>query len=138
MKAKDILSEYSINLKRIAMLDYDLKSIDNQIPIKVTDYSVDQGGNGGGIEDKYWDRIEKKKLIEQELRILNPDVARVEKALELIRTTHPQECDAMLLRHVRNRSNAAIEIALGISVNTVTKKIKIAEAELEMLYKCAV
>lgn len=138
MRAKDILQEYSRNLKRVAMLDYDLKSIDNQTLIKVTDYSVDHGGPSGGIEDKYWDRIEKKKIIELELSILKPDIARVEKALELIRTTHPQECDAMLLRHVRNKSNTAIEIALGISVNTVTKKIKIAESELEMLYKSAV
>ena len=41
----------------------------------------------------------------------------------------------MLLRHIRNTGNTAIEIALGISVNTVTKKIKYAESELEMLYK---
>ena len=138
MKAKEILHEYSRNLKRVAMLEYDLRCLDNQTLIKVTDYSQDHGGNGGGIEDKYWHRIEEKKMIEFELSILNPDIARVEKALELIRTTHPQECDAMMLRHVRNKSNPAIEIALGISVNTVTKKIKIAESELEMLYKCAV
>lgn len=138
MKAKEILHEYSRNLKRVAMLEYDLRCLDNQTLIKVTDYSQDHGGNGGGIEDKYWHRIEEKKMIEFELSILKPDIARVEKALELIRTTHPQECDAMMLRHVRNKSNPAIEIALGISVNTVTKKIKIAESELEMLYKSAV
>lgn len=138
MKAKEILHDYSRNLKRVAMLEYDLRCLDNQTLIKVTDYSQDHGGNGGGIEDKYWHRIEEKKMIEFELSILKPDIARVEKALELIRTTHPQECDAMMLRHVRNKSNPAIEIALGISVNTVTKKIKIAESELEMLYKSAV
>lgn len=138
MKAKEILHEYSRNLKRVAMLEYDLRCLDNQTLIKVTDYSQDHGGNGGGIEDKYCHRIEEKKMIEFELSILKPDIARVEKALELIRTTHPQECDAMMLRHVRNKSNPAIEIALGISVNTVTKKIKIAESELEMLYKSAV
>ena len=76
-------------------------------------------------------------MIELELSVLRPDIARVEKALDLIRTTHPQECDAMLLRHVRNKSNPAIEIALGISVNTITKKIRCAESELEMLYKSA-
>lgn len=138
MKAKEILHEYSRNLKRVAMLEYDLRCLDNQTLIKVTDYSQDHGGNGGGIEDKYWHRIEERKMIEFELSVLKPDIARVEKALELIRTTHPQECDAMMLRHVRNKSNPAIEIALGISVNTVTKKIKIAESELEMLYKSAV
>lgn len=120
------------------MLEYDLKCIDNQAVIKVTDYSQDPGCNGGGLENKYWDRIERKKLIEEEISILRPDIARVEKALELIRTTHELECDAMLLRHIRNKSNTAIEIALGISVNTVTKKIKYAESELEMLYKSAV
>ena len=117
------------------MLEYDLKSIDNQAVIKVTDYSQDQGGSGGCLEDMYWDRIEKKKLIEMELEVIKPEIARVEKALELIRTTHELECDAMLLRHIRNKGNTAIEIALGISVNTVTKKIKYAESELEMLYK---
>lgn len=138
MKAKEILMQYSQDLKRVAMLEYDLRCIDSQSIIKVTDYSQDQGGNGGGLEDKYWNRIEKKKLIEEELEVLRPYIARVEKALELIRTTHDIECDAMLLRHIRNKSNAAIEIALGISVNTVTKKIKYAESELEMLYKSAV
>ena len=138
MKAKEILQDYSRNLKRVAMLEYDLKCIDRQVPIKVTDYGSEPIGHGGGIEDTYWKRIEGKKVIEFELSILKPDIARVEKALDLIRTTHPQECDAMLLRHVRNKSNTAIEIALGISVNTVTKKIKIAESELEMLYKHAV
>ncbi len=118
------------------MLEYDLKSIDNRVPIKVADCSQDQGGSGGGgLEDMYWDRIEKKKLIEMELEVIKPEIARVEKALELIRTTHELECDAMLLRHIRNKGNTAIEIALGISVNTVTKKIKYAESELEMLYK---
>ncbi|MTN46201.1 hypothetical protein GMB51_13850 [Turicibacter sanguinis] len=135
MKAKEILRNYSYDLKRVAMLEYDLKCIDSQVPIKVTDYSQDQGGSGGGLEDKYWDRIEKKKLIEMELEVLKPGIARVEKALELIRSTHELECDAMLLRHIRNKSNAAIEIALGISVNTVTKKVKHAERELEMLYE---
>lgn len=136
MTAKEILRRYSQNLKRVAMLEYDLKSIDNRVPIKVTDCSQDQGGSGGrGLEDMYWDRIEKKKLIEMELEVIKPEIARVEKALELIRTTHELECDAMLLRHIRNKGNTAIEIALGISVNTVTKKIKYAESELEMLYK---
>lgn len=138
MKAKEILKQYSQDLKRVAMLEYDLKCIDNQAVIKVTDYSQDHGCSGGGLENKYWDRIERKKLIEEEISILRPDIARVEKALELIRTTHELECDAMLLRHIRNKSNTAIEIALGISVNTVTKKIKYAESELEMLYKSAV
>lgn len=138
MKAKEILKEYSRNLKRVAMLEYDLKCIDSQTLIKVTDYSQDQVGHGGSLEDKYWERIQDKKMIEQELSILRPDIARTEKALDLIRTTHPQECDAMLLRHVRNKSNPAIEIALGISVNTITKKIRCAESELEMLYKSAV
>ena len=138
MKAKQILQQYSRDLKRVAMLEYDLKRADAQIPIKVTDYSAESSGHGGGIEDTYWKRIEEKRMIELELSVLKPDVARVEKALELIRTTHPDECDAMLLRHVRNKSNTAIEIALGISVNTVTKKIKIAESELEMLYKSEV
>ena len=138
MKAKEILMQYSQDLKRVAMLEYDLSCIDNQSMIKVTDYSQDHGGNGGGLEDKYWDRIERKKLIEGELEVLRADIARAEKALELIRTTHELECDAMLLRHIRNKSNAAIEIALGISVNTVTKKIKYAESELEMLYKSVV
>lgn len=138
MKAKEILKQYSQDLKRVAMLEYDLKCIDNQSMIRVTDYSQDHGGNGGGLEDKYWDRIERKKLIEGELEVLRANIARAEKALELIRTTHELECDAMLLRHIRNKSNAAIEIALGISVNTVTKKIKYAESELEMLYKSAV
>ena len=130
MTAKEILRRYSQNLKRVAMLEYDLKSIDNRVPIKVTDCSQDQGGSGGGgLEDMYWDRIE------MELEVIKPEIARVEKALELIRTTHELECDAMLLRHIRNKGNTAIEIALGISVNTVTKKIKYAESELEMLYK---
>ena len=122
MKAKEILKRYSSDLKRVAMLEYDLKCIDATIPIKVTD----------------WKRIEQKKVIELELSVLKPDIARVEKALDLIRTTHPEECDAMLLRHVRNKNNTAIEIALGISVNTITKKIKVAESELEMLCKSAV
>lgn len=138
MKAKEILQQYSRDLKCVAMLEYDLKHIDEQIPVKVTDYSIESNGHGGGIEDTYWDRIEKKKIIEEQLKVLKPDIARVEKALELIRTTHELECDAMLLRHIRNKSNTAIEIALGISVNTVTKKIKYAESELEMLYKSAV
>ena len=89
MTAKEILRRYSQNLKRVAMLEYDLKSIDNRVPIKVTDCSQDQGGSGGGgLEDMYWDRIEKKKLIEMELEVIKPEIARVEKALELIRTTH--------------------------------------------------
>lgn len=138
MKAKEILKRYSSDLKRVAMLEYDLKCIDATIPIKVTDYSVEGGGHGGGVEDTYWKRIEQKKVIELELSVLKPDIARVEKALDLIRTTHPEECDAMLLRHVRNKNNTAIEIALGISVNTITKKIKVAESELEMLCKSSV
>lgn len=138
MKAKEILKRYSSDLKRVAMLEYDLKCIDSTIPIKVTDYSAEGGGHGGGVEDTYWKRIEQKKVIELELSVLKPDIARIEKALDLIRTTHPEECDAMLLRHVRNKNNTAIEIALGISVNTITKKIKVAESELEMLCKSAV
>ena len=63
VKAKEILQEYSRNLKRVAMLEYDLKCIDNQTLIKVTDYSQDHGGNCGGIVDKYWRRIEEKKMI---------------------------------------------------------------------------
>ena len=71
MTAKEILRRYSQNLKRVAMLEYDLKSIDNRVPIKVTDCSQDQGGSGGGgLEDMYWDRIEKKKLIEMELEVI--------------------------------------------------------------------
>lgn len=138
MKAKEILKRYSSDLKRVAMLEYDLKCIDAAIPIKTIDYSAESGGHGGGVEESYWKRIEEKKVIELELSVLKPYVSRVEKALDLIRTTHPEECDAMLLRHVRNKSNAAIEVALGISVNTVTKRVKVAESELEMLFKSAI
>ncbi len=41
MKAKQILQQYSRDLKRVAMLEYDLKRADAQIPIKVTDYSAE-------------------------------------------------------------------------------------------------
>ncbi len=51
MKAKEILKRYSSDLKRVAMLEYDLKCIDSTIPIKVTDYSAEGGGHGGGVED---------------------------------------------------------------------------------------
>lgn len=135
MKAKEILSKYSHSLKRESMLEYDLKCADNQVIIKTTDYSDDQGGTGGGLESKYCKMIEKKKLIEAELSYIRLYIKRVEKALDLIRSTHEAECDAMLLRHIRNKSSAAIEITLGVSVNTVTKKIKYAESLLETLFK---
>ena len=133
LTTKDILQQYSYEKKRIVMLEFDKKCIEDQDIIKVTNYNP--GSGGIGLEDKYSNRIERIREIEMALLFLKASVGRVEKALELIRDTNDIGCDALLLKHVNNESYDYIALALNCSRRTVIYKIKAAEELFEKILK---
>lgn len=133
LTAKDILQQYSYEKKRAAMLEFDKRSIDSKVIVKVTNYNP--GSGGIGLEDKYSNRIEKLEAIDNELIELNYNIGRVEKALELVRDENEIGCDAMLLKHVHNDSYDAIALALNYSRRSIIYKVRAAEELFEKILK---
>lgn len=132
-KTKELLKEYRSDKRRKAVLESDMAYIKNQVLVKTTNYSDECCGVGKGIEAKYWSRIERLKEIDLELSVINPSIERVERVLELLRQTHPEEVELMLLRHYYKKSPFQIEEQTGWCQRSVTNKIKEVEKELEYL-----
>ena len=104
MTAKEIVDQYNFSKERIESLERKKQRILDEPPIKVTDYSEFGYGNGGGIEDKYCDRVKEINDIDEEIRWLGQYVERVEKAFNWISKTHQQEVDIMLYKYTHNKN----------------------------------
>ena len=87
MTAKEIVDQYNFSKERIESLERKKQRILDEPPIKVTDYSEFGYGNGGGIEDKYCDRVKEINDIDEEIRWLKQYVERVEKVFSWISKT---------------------------------------------------
>lgn len=135
MTAKEWLRSWIINKRRYQLLLSERDRIDNVIIIKTTYYGDDHGGSGVSrvIEEKYWSLIERKKEIDFELEFLKVYIKKVEDALEEVNEEYPNECDMMILRHVKGKSNGQIQKVKHYSINRITIKINKAEKELEKL-----
>lgn len=133
MKAAAILQNYLQNKKRIAILETDKVHLDNLSMVRVTNYDDEQGGPGGGLEERYHKLIDRKEKIELELAILRAEVAKVDKVIELIESEYKSECQAFKLRHLQRKSLNYIEADLGYSRTAIIKKIQFAESEFQKM-----
>ena len=132
-KTKELLKEYRSDKRRKSVLESDKAYIQKQVIIKTTNYSDECAGFGGGIESKYWARIERLKEIDLELSVINPNIERVERVLDLLSETHKEEVHLMMLRHYHKKSPYQIEEETGWCQRSVSNKIKEVEQELEYL-----
>ena len=94
-------------------------------PIKTTDYSEFGYGNGGGIEDKYCNRVEEIKEINEEIKWLTQYVERVEKVFSWISRIHAEELDIVLYKYTHKKNNKEVASIFGYSERTIERKIKI-------------
>ena len=123
--AKEIVDQYNFSKERIESLERKKQRILDEPPIKVTDYSEFGYGNGGGIEDKYCDRVKEINDIDEEIRWLKQYVERVEKVFSWISKTHKQELDIMLYKYTHNKNNKAVADFFGYSERTIERKLKV-------------
>ncbi len=124
MTAKEIIDQYNFSKERIASLEKEKQRINDEPPVKVTDYSEFGHGNGGGIEEKYCNRIKEIEEIDEEIKWLKHYVERVEKVFGWISRTHKEELDIMLYKYTNNKTNKEVAVTFGYGERTINRKLK--------------
>ena len=135
MTAKEIIDQYNFSKERIDSLEKKKQRIIDEPPIKTTDYSELSYGNGRGIEEKYCNRVEEIKEIDEEIKWLKQYVERVENAFSWIRRTHGEELDIVLHKYTHNKNNKEMAIIFGYSERTIERKLKIVCDKLVSIIK---
>lgn len=125
MTAKEIIDQYNFSKERIDSLERKKQRIIDEPPIKTTDYSEFGYGNGGGIEDKYCNRVEEIKEINEEIKWLTQYVERVEKVFSWISRIHAEELDIVLYKYTHKKTNKEVAIEFNYGERTINRKLKV-------------
>lgn len=133
---EDELLAYREAKREVEIYTTELESLEQLTMVKVTNYSAQVGGgNGLDQEERYWKWMSEKDEVKLKLAIARRVTSRIDKALDLLYSTHPHECNAVLLYYVKNKGINYISNQIGYSRNITKNKIKLGVAEFEKILK---
>lgn len=131
---KNTFDEYRFEIKGLQLVKSELNRLDNQININTSAIKNDSAsGTNKDIFDRYNQKIEKKKRLENKMLTYENYISTVDDVLELLNSEYPVECMILKLRHIECRTIAQIEEKLFFSRGKCFKILKKAEEEFERL-----
>ena len=131
---KNTFDEYRFEIKGLQLVKSELNRLDNQININTSAIKNDSAsGTNKDIFDRYNQKIEKKKRLENKMLTYENYISTVDDVLELLNSEYPVECMILKLRHIECRTIAQIEEKLFLSRGKCFKILKKAEEEFERL-----
>lgn len=131
---ENAFDEYRFEIKGLQLIKAELNRLDNQININTSAIKNDSAsGTKKDIFDRYNQKIEKKKRLENKMLTYENYISTVNDVLDLLNSEYPVECMILKLRHIECRTITQIEEKLFFSRGKCFKILKRAEEEFERL-----
>lgn len=129
---ENVFDEYRFKIKGLQLIKSELNRLYNQVnksAIK-NDFAI---GTKKDMCDRYNDKIEKKKRLENTSLTYENYISTVNDVLELLNSEYPMECMVLKLKHIECRTITQIEEKTFFSRGKCFKMLKKAEEEFERL-----